>query len=318
MSFIAYKGKVTREEELMMKILFNVCNKYQPDPFIFEDGDKLYLYVTAEDGVEAYSASSLFDIWCYEGIVAKFQDKVTYWAPSVIKYNGRYYIYVSCNKTDAFQQYLHVASADTPLGPFKDEKCLFDYFSIDSHVVHTKEGLFLWYAKDEHHGERIGTRVFVDRLIDPYTPAGNPVEKIVPSFDEEKYTPYCTKDNNWHTIEGPFWFKEGGWQYLMYSGGCYLDDTYHVGYAVAKTEEEDLTKVNYEKFTNKGKFSPLLIKNDYEEGTGHNSVIKYKGNYYMIYHGRDYGDKSQESCTEKRTARVCRLSVENGILSIQR
>ena len=29
-----------------MKMSFNVKGKNQPDPFVFDDGDKLYLYVT--------------------------------------------------------------------------------------------------------------------------------------------------------------------------------------------------------------------------------------------------------------------------------
>ena len=35
-----------------MKLTFNVQGKTQPDPFIFEDGGRLYLYVTAEEGVD--------------------------------------------------------------------------------------------------------------------------------------------------------------------------------------------------------------------------------------------------------------------------
>ncbi|MBQ7897057.1 MAG: hypothetical protein IJ323_01400 [Clostridia bacterium] len=104
--------------------------------------------------------------------------------------------------------------------PLKNEKLLYDRFSIDSHAVETEKGLFLWYAENFDEGERVGTRVFVDRLLDPETPENKPVGKIVPTF---------------------------------------------------------------------------------EEGTGHHSVIKYKGEYYAIYHGRDYNDNTT------RTARICRL-----------
>ena len=30
-----------------MKLKFDVVGKHQPDPYIFEDGGRLYLYVTA-------------------------------------------------------------------------------------------------------------------------------------------------------------------------------------------------------------------------------------------------------------------------------
>ena len=48
-----------------MKLKFDVADKYQPDPFIFEDCGKLYLYVTGEKGVEAYSTDDLFGVWHY-------------------------------------------------------------------------------------------------------------------------------------------------------------------------------------------------------------------------------------------------------------
>jgi hypothetical protein len=43
-----------------------------------------------------------------------------------------------------------------------------------------------------------------------------------------------------------------------------------------------------------------------EEGTGHHSVIKLDGQYYAIYHARDYVAEG------KRTARIARLTVEDG------
>lgn len=298
-----------------MKLNFNVQNKTQPDPFIFEDEDKLYLYVTAEKGVEVYESDDLFAQWRYIGIATAFENAHTFWAPSVIKLDDVYYMYVSCIKDHHFQ-YLHVATSNSPTGPFQNEKCLYDHFSIDSHMVKTAEGLFLWYAKNNRDCELKGTRIFIDRFLDPFTPENNPKEVLVPTFDEEKFTPSCTKDGDWYTLEGPFWLREGEWQYLMYSAGCYLDDTYHIGYAVAKSNEEDLRRVHFEKVTADGAFSPLLLKNDVEEGTGHHSVIRYKGAYYAIYHGRDYTDASVEPNLERRTARICKMEVDNGCIRI--
>ena len=302
-----------------MKLRFDIQGRTQPDPFIFEDEGRFYLYVTARDGVEAYEADSPFDVWRFRGIVASFGEKKDCWAPSVMKYEGKYYIYVSCKRPGAFQ-HMHVAMADSPLGPFTEEKELYDHFSIDSHAVKTEKGLFLWYAQNnlEDKNGRVGTRVYIDRLIDPYTPAYQPREMIVPEFDEEKFTPQCTEERDWYTLEGPFWFEEAGWQYVMYSGGCYQDDTYHVGYAAARTDEADLTKVDYVKHTGQGSFAPVLIKNEFEEGTGHHSVIKYKGEYYAIYHGRDWKEKRASGYEEARTARICRLRVKDGEITAER
>lgn len=301
-----------------MKLKFNVNGKCQPDPFIFEDGNMLYMYVTANDGVEAYASEDLFGEWEYKGIVARIENVIQYWAPSVIKIDNKYYIYFSCESGEYWQR-LWVMSSDSPLGPFENGKRLYDYFSIDSHMVKTDSGLFMWYALDNLDSDRIGTRVFVDKFIDPYTPCNNPKEVIVPTFEEELFENNHNGDGrNWYTIEGPFWFKEGDWQYVMYSGGCFENDTYHIGYSAAKTTETDLTKIDFVKNTDNGKFSPVLIKNEFEEGVGHHSVIKYKGEYYAIYHGRDYADNNSSEYVEARTARVCKLKVDNGKITAER
>lgn len=304
-----------------MKLIFDRTDKYQPDPFIFEDEGKFYIYVTNNgepNGVEAYSADSLLGPYRYEGAVTAFKDATDYWAPAVIKIDGVYYMYVSCVKGDKFE-HMHVAKSESPLGPFTDEKMLYDRFSIDAHMVKTEAGLFLFYAENNTDcpNGRIGTRVFVDRFLDPYTPANQPRELITPDFDEEIFTPSYREDNRWHTVEGPFYFREGEYQYLMYSGGCFQDETYHVGYAVAKSDEEDLTKVNFVKHTNGDRFAPVLIKNEYEEGTGHHSVIKHEGKYYAIYHARDYMYR-ENGLIEARDARICRLHVADGIITAER
>lgn len=296
-----------------MKLKFDVQGKSQPDPFIFEDQGKLYLYVTAEQGVEAYSSDDLFGVWQYEGVVTHFRTGHAFWAPSVIYYQGKYYMYVSFDTEDTFEN-LHVAVADSPLGPFMHEKRLFDHFSIDSHVVETEAGLFLWYVKEYLGPGRKGVRIYVDRLLDPWTPAYQPVEKVIPTFDEEIYPPNCKDGIIWHTIEGPFWLQHEGWQYVMYSGGCFQDDSYHIGYAAAKSDEPDLTKVEFIKHTDSGSFAPLLIKNEEEEGTGHNSVLFWKGAFYMVYHGRDLQPRSDGGYVEARTARVRKMEVQDGRL----
>jgi len=300
-----------------MKLNFGNIRRSQPDPFIFEDAGKFYLYVTAGDGVEAYSADSPFGEWTFTGVVCSIGTHRNYWAPSVIKIGDWYYMYVSCQDVGMFQ-FLHAAKSRSPLGPFTDARCLFDRFSIDSHVVQTEAGLFLWYAEDNTNTDRIGTRVFVDRLLDPYTPAYEPREVIVPTMDEEIFMRNRNGDGrDWHTIEGAFWFAEEGWQYVMYSGACFQNDTYHIGYAAAKTDEQDLTKVDFIKHTEAGKFAPVMMGNEYEEGVGHHSVLKWNGQYYAIYHARDLTpDETLQG--DRRTARICKLHVKDGIITAER
>lgn len=298
-----------------MKFKFDVQGRDQADPFIFADGGMYYLYVTGGDGVEAYECESLDGVWRCKGAVCSFEGCRNFWAPSIIKYEEMYYIYVSCDEGDKFE-HMMVMSSRSPLGPFENRKELYDRFSIDSHIVQTSAGLFLFYAEDNKEGERIGTRIYVDKMLDPYTPAGICREILTPSFDEEIFRRNRFGDGrDWYTLEGAFWFREGEYQYLMYSAGCYMNDTYHLGYAVAKSDEEDLTKVEWTKHTADGKFDPVMIKNEYEEGTGHNSVIKIDGKYYVIYHARDY-EKDGNPYWQCRSGRWCPMQVKDGVLTL--
>ena len=118
-----------------MKLIFDKeYDKHQADPFIFEDDGRFYLYVTGGAGVEAYSSPEPVGPWHYEGVVATIEGGHNFWAPSVIKLDGKYYMYVSCDGENMFE-FMHVLSSDKPLGPFGGAKRLYDRFSIDSHAV---------------------------------------------------------------------------------------------------------------------------------------------------------------------------------------
>ena len=301
-----------------MKLNFELDKfRAQPDPFMCETKEGWVMYVTGSEGIGVYKADSPFGTWKYKGLIFRMDGCREYWAPCMICIDGWYYLYFSCSNDRMFE-HLHVAKSRSPFGPFGDVKRLYPYFSIDPHVVQTKEGLFLWYCMNNMQCARVGTRIYVERLLDPYTPDGHPVEVVAPSFDEEIFMrDRFEKGEDWHTIEGPFWLEHEGYQYVMYSGACYQNDTYHIGYAVAKTDEQDLTKVKFEKHTCNGQFDPLMIKNEVEEGVGHHSVIKYENQFYAVYHGRDV-DMQEAGDGDKRTARICEMKATNGLITANR
>ena len=299
-----------------MKLESNVILP-QPDPFVCPVEGGWAMYVTGAQGVGAYAGDTPFGPWQYRGIVFQMEGYREYWAPCMYCENGQYYLYVSCRKNREHEslERLHVACAQTPFGPFEQVKCLWEEFSIDPHVVRTEAGLYLWYCMDRVDTDRVGTRIFVQKLSDPMTLEGAPVEKVVPSFDQEIYMrDRFQPSQHWHTIEGPFWLQVGPWQYVMYSGACYQNDTYHIGYCAAKTDEPDLRKVAYEKHTNAGAFVPLMTKNAVEEGVGHHSVILYDGQYYAVYHARDY---DSQLTGDQRTARICKLHFADGVITAE-
>lgn len=295
----------------------------QADPFILESGGRFYIYTTGDDGIYAYEADDLFGEWSFYGKVFTYPDVAEFWAPSVIEIDGTYYMYCSFEfygdtpDKGGHRQTMHVSSSKSPLGPFKNAKQLLHPFSIDSHVVKNESGLFIFYSTNRFDGERPGTYIVVDRLLDPFTAEGKPVTLITPTLDEDIYMEdRYEKGVNWHTIEGAFYFKEGDWQYLMYSGNCYQRPTYYIGYARAKTDETDLTKIKFEKYPNDYTYSPVLKANEFEEGTGHHSMIKYNNQWYAIYHARDIEDDGLNG--DRRNARICKLHVNDGVITAER
>ena len=297
----------------------------QADPFILESGGRFYIYTTGKDGIYAYSSDELLSDWRFEGRVFHYDNPTVhdYWAPSVIELDGTFYMYNSFEYYDdvpdkgGHHQAMFVSSSKNPLGPFENAKQLLHPFSIDSHVVKNENGLFIFYSTNTFEGSRIGTYIVVDRLLDPETVEGKPVPVVTASIDEEIYCrDRYEKGIHWHTIEGAFYFKEGDWQYVMYSGACYENEKYFIGYARAKTDETDLTKIKFEKYPDDKTYAPVLNSNEWEEGTGHHSMIKYKGEWYAIYHARNAEEDGLDG--DRRNARICRLIVKDGIITADR
>lgn len=296
----------------------------QADPFILKADGRYYIYTTGHDGVYAYQSDRLFDGWEYVGKVMAVAGQKEFWAPSVIELDGIYYMYCSFEYFDdtpdrgGHRQAMFVTTADSPLGPFEHPRQILHPFSIDSHIVQNDSGLFLFYSTNRFEGERIGTFIVVDRMLDPFTPAGDPHTVVVPTLDEDIFRRNrYKKGEHWHTIEGAFYFREGDWHYVMYSGNCYEQPTYYVGYARAKTSETDLTKITFEKYPDDRTYAPVLCANDFEEGTGHHSMIKEDGQWYAVYHARDYGDSGADAF-DARNARICKIHVNDGILTAER
>lgn len=297
----------------------------QADPFILKSNGRYYIYTTGHDGIYAYQSDNLFDGWEYYGMVMTIPDHEAFWAPSVIELDGKYYMYNSIEiYNDTPDQGGHrgamfVSEADNPLGPFTNATQLLHPFSIDSHVVKNESGLFIFYSTNSFEGDRIGTYIAIDRLIDPYHAEGKPVAVVQPTLDEDIYRrDRYKKGQHWHTIEGAFYFKEGDWQYVMYSGNCFEQPTYYIGYARAKTDETDLTKIKFEKYPDDHTYHPVLSANKFEEGTGHHSMIKEDGQWYAVYHARDYEDGLNANAFDARNARICKLNVKDGIITSER
>ncbi len=290
----------------------------QADPYLIKGDDgRYYLYST---GGYLFSSDSLTEGWEYDGVCLKMDGQKVCWAPSVIEIEGKYYMYYSsmdADTEDEHGQTLRLAVSDSPRGPFIYCKDMMPPFSIDPHVVQTPSGLYMFYCNNDVQTERPGTCILCDKMLDPYTLEGNPQKVVWPTLDEEIYMrDRFQKGQHWHTIEGAFYFFKDGIHYLMYSGACFRNPTYFIGYCTAHgPREADLRTLKWKKYPDEHTYAPLMKKNSFVEGVGHNSVIFDGDTCYVVYHGRDYQENHGEEDT--RCARMDRMEIEGEKLSVK-
>lgn len=292
----------------------------QADPYMLKASDgRYYLYATG--GPQLYTSDSLFGEWEYKGNPLHAEGQKTVWAPSVIELDGKFYMYYSSLDMDSHDdhgQTMRVAVADGPEGPFEYVKDLLPPFSIDAHTVKTPSGLYLFYCNNRYEAEdgRVGTYILCDKFIDPLTLEGDPKPIVLPTLDEEIFMRNRFKEGeDWHTIEGAFYFYYEGVHFLMYSGAAYTNPTYFIGYSTAEgSEDADLRTLPWKKHPDEHTYQPLLRSNDEIEGMGHNSVLFDGGKCYIIYHGRDMNEPRQPQDT--RCARIDEMKICGKELSV--
>lgn len=290
----------------------------QPDPYILKDcHGKYYVYAS---GGHVFSSDRLLGGWRYCGICLDMPDQKNCWAPCVMEADGKYYMYYSSMDVDAdnpHEQSLRLAVADRPEGPFRFLRNIFPPFSIDPHVVRNASGLYVFYSANDAQAQRPGTYIRCDQLLDPMTPANHPADIVRPTMDEEIFKRNRFEDGrDWHTLEGAFYFHVGTTHFLMYSGACYLDSSYFIGYCVAHGgPEEDLRRLKWEKYPDPRTFYPIFRKNPYAEGMGHNSVLFDGDRWYIVYHARDR--RKAVSPVDTRTARIDELHIQGDRLSAE-
>lgn len=304
-----------------MKININGIIPYpQPDPYIYKEKDYYYIITSGVEGVYCYKSKFVDKDYEFVDIIFKMDGYKEYWAPSVIKIGDVFYMYVSCMKSeenDVHTQTMMVATSPNPDGPYKiANNHLIDPFSIDSHPVINKSGLYLFYSLNDYESDKAGTRIVVDKMVDPLHMQGKPKVKVYPSIKQEIFAKdRFKKGQDWYTIEGACYFRKGDYHYLLYSANCYQSPYYFINYAVCKSKEDDLTKLDFKKYPGDDVYKPLLCENEFETSTGHNSVIEVDGQMYIIYHGRNKDEK--DFVGETRTMRIRKLLIDNERLTVK-
>jgi xylan 1,4-beta-xylosidase len=234
------------------------------DPHVIRYEGKYYLYPTL-DG-KGYDVFVSDDLVRWEQKPKCFADpRGGAWAPDVFyneKGDRNFYLYYTVDKPGGGKQ-IGVAVADGPLGPFIDKGNLADS-AIDAHLFRDDDGTFYLYYVNLAGGFKI----LAQRMADPLTKQGEPVECIRPTVDWERKKGAVT--------EGPWMLKRNGTYYLMYSGSGADGPDYGIGYATSKSPMGPFAKYAGNPIAHRGKgvFGP-----------GHHSVVAAPdGKLWMVYH----------------------------------
>ena len=248
------------------------------DPFLLCHEGVYYMYFTGGKGKErpgffVYSSSDLQN-WENRGYCLEAKDVMGeggFWAPELIYRDGKFYmVYVA----DA---HLGVAVADSPLGPFKQEKknWLSEREAIDGHFFLDDDGqMYLYYVRFDNANVIYAAKMSDDLM----------------SIDEANEVRLIDAEEEWETrdclvAEGPFVLKHKGKYYLTYSCNHTRCQDYAVGYAVS-----DKPLGPYVKYAG----NPILSKTETVYGVGHHSFSLSNDGKTLLcaYHSHKSGEQA--------------------------
>ncbi len=213
--------------------------------------------------------------------------------------DGQFWLYYSVGFGDR-RHHLRVATASSPLGPFRDLGVNLtpdELFAIDPHPFRDVDGRwYLYYARDVLTGDRVGTHLAVAEMVTmaELSARGQPV--LAPTADWqifERARSIYDGTHDWHTLEGPNVRRHDGIYYCIYSGGSYLGEGYHAAWASAPHPLGPWTEPPADR-------SQLLATVPGRvRGPGHNSVVSTNGGTDMlVYHAWNAAGTRRQMCID--------------------
>lgn len=239
------------------------------DPFILLNGNTYYAYGTnAENGIEVYTSDDLAYWKKASDLALKSEDSWGgrwFWAPEVyyIKEKNKFFMYYSAN------EHICVATSDSPLGPFKQEKkepMLDGEKSIDNSLFIDEDGKPYLYFDRFNDGLNIWVAELESDLQTIKTATLKKCINVSQAWEEV-----------WPRVnEGPFVMKHKDLYYMTYSGNSYESPFYGIGFATAPSPEGPWTKYAS---------NPILQKPQDLVGVGHSAMFTDKsGKLKIAFH----------------------------------
>jgi xylan 1,4-beta-xylosidase len=261
------------------------------DPFVLHYEGRYYLYGTDDKkpnaGIPVLVSDDMVN---WSGPAGKAEGKLAlakggsygtkgFWAPFVINYKNRFYMYYTANEKIA------VATSESPLGPFvqKEFRPMQDSIKeIDPSVFIDDNGKkYIYFARLIK-----GNRTYAAELNDDMLSVKK--ETIVECISYSQ--PWeVVSGSEWPVTEAPSMLKHQGKYYLFYTANDFRSPAYNVGYAVSDSPLGPFIKY---------KQNPLIKQTDNIKGTGGcEFVINGSNEIIMFYHAH----ANEQAATPRRT-----------------
>ena len=277
------------------------------DPFVLYDEGTYYLYST-NDGSNGYIAYTSTDLvnWHAAGYVLRDEDvnlvtPGTYaglWAPEVIRDGDTYYMVYTA------QEHIGIATADSPLGPFKDKTgSLFEAKAIDGHFFRDDDGkMYLYFVSCEAWNYNGYTTSGGNNIW------GGEFDLATCTFVEKPKLLIQWGAGEWNVNEGPEMIKHNGTYHLTYSMYGYGAPFYSVCDATSSSPLGTFEKQGTVLIT----ADPSRSDPDNNlYGTAHHCFVRMPdGRLMIVYHAHRSGKKSPLIQEQNPNAKDTDLYVE--------
>lgn len=247
-----------------------------PDPAVLHADGAFWLYSTAGAmGAMPVLTSPDLVTWTQVGngmpVIAPWSVPGRHWAPEIIKVGERYLSYYTARRADMNQQAISVSIAESPAGPFVDERTtpligqVDEGGSIDASPFRDADGSLWLLWKNDGNSRGLPSYIYLQRLTDDGLELVGEPQRIF-GMDQ----PYEI-----YTIEGASVIIHKGVYYCFYSTGEFWRNTYGVCWATAPEITGPWTKQGG---------GPILAGNDVAAGPGHGMPIKVGPHWWYVYH----------------------------------
>ncbi len=271
-----------------------VFNHDSPDPAVIKADDGYYYAITTQSmyngelNVLPILRSRDLVNWEHVGeVFSELPDWVSdnptnIWAPDLVQYNGKYYVYYSAQIKDGDNFGIGVAVADHPLGPYEDKGAMVtgeSFTTIDPMVFTDTDGERYMYWGSGHDPIKVqklsedGLSLIGTAKEVLYPHSGS---VIIKDTEDKPYT-----ENYDRLIEGPWVVKRGDYYYMFYSGDNCCGPNAHYATSVARATSPTGPFTKFEG-------NPILQQNTAFNAPGHNGFIQDDaGQDWMLYHAMD-------------------------------